>query len=151
MPMRLAVLTGECVSGTHSPETGFNGSFCDAVSERLRAPKIGSRFSFYFVMATTDSLDVTAAPPHPGQLSRPAVPPAYEYNCTRTPKTCLVALKHGTSLKLPNQSRVSVYISVTMCRLGVKTLVFGFFEGDCGGNYSGQESDIITSPNYPGE
>lgn len=23
--------------------------------------------------------------------------------------------------------------------------------GDCGGNYSGQESDIITSPNYPGK
>lgn len=22
--------------------------------------------------------------------------------------------------------------------------------GDCGGNYSGQESDVITSPNYPG-
>lgn len=24
-------------------------------------------------------------------------------------------------------------------------------KGDCGGNYSGQESDIITSPNYPGK
>lgn len=22
--------------------------------------------------------------------------------------------------------------------------------GDCGGNYSGQESDVIMSPNYPG-
>lgn len=29
-------------------------------------------------------------------------------------------------------------------------ILFVFNQGDCGGNYSGQEADIITSPNYPG-
>lgn len=34
--------------------------------------------------------------------------------------------------------------------LGVANVCFRF-KGDCGGNYTGQESDVIESPNYPGK